>query len=256
MLAALRRRDPHGRRLLKGQCAAASGHPCAVSPSLIVSPCTWCPAIPPRPPSPRWRRWSCRARACASSGSASIPCAPGSITTLQEMGAKIAFENPREAGGEPVADLLVEGSELSGVTVPAERAPSMIDEYPILAVAAALRPGPTDGRPGRAQGQGERPPGGDGGRPGGLRDRGRGRRRQACCERPRRPAARRRHEKPIATQLDHRIAMSGLVMGLAAERPVTIDDDARRSQPPFPASNRVRHDGAVSAPQITAPRDL
>src|SRR3546814_1866870 len=65
------------------------------------------------------------------------------ITTLQEMGGDIAVENLREEGGEPVADLVARGSRLTGVEVPAERAPSMIDEYPILAVAAAVASGRT-----------------------------------------------------------------------------------------------------------------
>src|SRR3546814_12545702 len=59
------------------------------------------------------------------------------------MGGDIAVENLREEGGEPVADLVARGSRLTGVEVPAERAPSMIDEYPILAVAAAVASGRT-----------------------------------------------------------------------------------------------------------------
>ena len=65
------------------------------------------------------------------------PARAGLITTLQEMGGDIVLENARDAGGEPVADLRVRGSALKGVTVPPERAPSMIDEYPILSIAAA-----------------------------------------------------------------------------------------------------------------------
>ena len=65
------------------------------------------------------------------------------MTTLKEMGADIAFENEREVGGEPVADLHVRGGALKGVDVPPERAPTMIDEYPILAVAAACAEGTT-----------------------------------------------------------------------------------------------------------------
>ncbi|MEM7226239.1 MAG: 3-phosphoshikimate 1-carboxyvinyltransferase [Pseudomonadota bacterium] len=154
------------------------------------------------------------------------PLRAGLYQTLKEMGAKLTFENTREEGGEPVADLLVEGSELIGIEVPAARAPSMIDEYPVLAVAAACAQGRTVMR-GLGElrvkesdrlavivaslaacgieveagtdsltvsGLGGRVPGGN--------------------------------NRPIATHLDHRIAMSGLVMGLAAERPVTIDDGA------------------------------
>src|SRR3546814_12395773 len=67
----------------------------------------------------------------------------GLIETLREMGAEIVAENPRTEAGEEVADLIVSASELTGVEVPASRAPSMIDEYPILAVAAACARGRT-----------------------------------------------------------------------------------------------------------------
>src|SRR5690606_15207529 len=66
------------------------------------------------------------------------PTRTGLIETLVEMGGQIEVMNPRKAGGEDVADLRVRYSELKGVTVPPERAPSMIDEYPVLAVAAAV----------------------------------------------------------------------------------------------------------------------
>jgi 3-phosphoshikimate 1-carboxyvinyltransferase len=71
------------------------------------------------------------------------PLRTGLFTTLREMGAKIEARNERLVGGESVADLLVRGAELKGITVPDERAPSMIDEYPILAVAAACARGTT-----------------------------------------------------------------------------------------------------------------
>lgn len=67
----------------------------------------------------------------------------GLLDTLREMGADIAAANVRTCGGEPVADLTARASRLSGVTIPAERAPRMIDEYPILAVAAACAEGVT-----------------------------------------------------------------------------------------------------------------
>ena len=67
----------------------------------------------------------------------------GLFETLLEMGADIALTNKRTEAGEPVADLVVRHSRLRGIEVPAERAPSMIDEYPILAVAAAHAAGPT-----------------------------------------------------------------------------------------------------------------
>ena len=59
------------------------------------------------------------------------------------MGADITIENERISGGEPVADLWIKGSTLRGVDVPEERVPSMIDEFPILAVAAACAEGRT-----------------------------------------------------------------------------------------------------------------
>jgi 3-phosphoshikimate 1-carboxyvinyltransferase len=146
----------------------------------------------------------------------------GLLVTLGEMGARIERVNTRTAGGEEVADLVVRASALRGVEVPAERAPSMIDEYPVLAVAAAFAKGRTVMR-----GLGE------------LRVK-ESDRLTAVAEglmacgvsveiegdtlaveglggRPRGNAA-------IAARLDHRIAMAFLVMGLAAERPVSIDD--------------------------------
>jgi len=152
------------------------------------------------------------------------PLRSGLVTTLQEMGGDITIENAREEGGEPVADLVVRGSRLKGVEVPAERAPSMIDEYPILAMAAAAAQGRTV-----MHGLGE------------LRvkesdrlaavARGLARCGVAVEEHPETLAVERRggrppggNNQPIETELDHRIAMSFLVLGLAAERPVLIDD--------------------------------
>ncbi|WMT87134.1 3-phosphoshikimate 1-carboxyvinyltransferase [Pelagibacterium sp. 26DY04] len=150
------------------------------------------------------------------------PTRTGLIETLIEMGGDIAIENRRTSGGEDIADLRVKASRLKGVTVPPERAPSMIDEYPVLAVAAAFAEGPTEmvgieelrvkesdrlaavarGLEANGvvceeghdflivQGKGAVPGGGT-----------------------------------VATHLDHRIAMSFLVMGLASDKPVTVDDD-------------------------------
>ena len=67
----------------------------------------------------------------------------GLFKTLQEMGADLAIENIRETGGEQLGDIRVKHSRLTGIEVPAERAPSMIDEYPVLAVAAAFAQGTT-----------------------------------------------------------------------------------------------------------------
>lgn len=152
------------------------------------------------------------------------PLRSGLYVTLREMGAEIREENPRELGGEPVADLVVRASGLSGVTVPAERAPRMIDEYPILAVAAACAEGPTV-----MEGLGE------------LRVKESDRLASmaagltACGIEVEEGADRLvvqgysgrvpgGNNAPVATRLDHRIAMSFLVLGLAAERPVIIDD--------------------------------
>ena len=71
------------------------------------------------------------------------PLRTGLYTTLREMGADIEALETRSDGGEEVADLRVRFSKLKGVEVPAERAPSMIDEYPVLAVAAAFAEGTT-----------------------------------------------------------------------------------------------------------------
>ncbi len=71
------------------------------------------------------------------------PHRTGLVVTLREMGAEIEIGGRRERGGEPVGDLHIRSSRLRAVEVPAARAPSMIDEYPILAVAAALAQGTT-----------------------------------------------------------------------------------------------------------------
>ena len=151
------------------------------------------------------------------------PTRNGLYTTLVEMGADIAFLNPREEGGEPVADLRVRASALKGIEVPEERAASMIDEYPVLSVVAALAEGTTVMRGVKelrvkesdridAMARGLEACGvqvaeeedvlvvhglGPGGVPGGA---------------------------TVRSHLDHRIAMSFLVLGLASQRPVTVDD--------------------------------
>jgi 3-phosphoshikimate 1-carboxyvinyltransferase len=152
------------------------------------------------------------------------PLRTGLLTTLREMGAEIEALNPRDYGGEQVADLRVRAGPLQGVDVPAARAPSMIDEYPVLAVAAAFAKGTTrmrglhelrvkesdrlaavaaglaangvryeiEGDDLLVHGTGSTVPGGG----------------------------------TVATHLDHRIAMAFLVMGLATQDPVTVDDGA------------------------------
>ena len=152
------------------------------------------------------------------------PTRAGLFTTLREMGADLSYENPREEGGEPVADLRARYSPaMQGIEVPPERAVSMIDEYPVLSVVAAFAKGATVMRGVKelrvkesdrieAMASGLRANGievedgpdwwivhgkGIGQVPGGSR-----------CD----------------THLDHRIAMSFLILGMASQAPVSIDD--------------------------------
>jgi 3-phosphoshikimate 1-carboxyvinyltransferase len=153
------------------------------------------------------------------------PLRAGLFETLVEMQGDIAFENRREEGGEKVADLHVRTSSLHAVEVPASRAPAMIDEYPILAVAAACARGTT-----RMHGLAELKvkesdrllatenmlrgagvicrSGADWLEVAGCGEKGI---EGGGC---------------IATQLDHRIAMSALILGLASRRGLGIDDAA------------------------------
>ncbi|WP_296477432.1 3-phosphoshikimate 1-carboxyvinyltransferase [Roseinatronobacter sp.] len=151
------------------------------------------------------------------------PTRNGIFLTLQDMGADLVMENPREEGGEPVADLRVRFSALKGIEVPSERAASMIDEYPVLAALAATAEGVTIMRGIKelrvkesdridAMARGLEACGvrvaetedsltvygmGPDGVPGGA---------------------------TVQTHLDHRIAMSFLCLGLAASAPITVDD--------------------------------
>jgi len=150
------------------------------------------------------------------------PLRSGLYETLKEMGADLAFSNERIQGGEPVADLAVHAGALRAVEVPAERAPRMIDEYPVLAVAAAFARGRTV-----MHGLGElRVKESDrlGAIAAGL----------AACgvkvavagdslavDGTGTPPA---GGGSIAAKLDHRIAMAFLVLGMAARKPVRIDD--------------------------------
>jgi 3-phosphoshikimate 1-carboxyvinyltransferase len=148
----------------------------------------------------------------------------GLIETLREMGADIAFTNARQEAGEPVADIRVRASRLTGVKVPAARAPSMIDEYPVLAMAAACAGGTTvmeglgelrvkESDRLAAIAQGLRACGVS------VEDGPESLTVQGGKGRPRGGAA-------IATNLDHRIAMAFLILGMAAEQAVEIDDGA------------------------------
>ena len=152
------------------------------------------------------------------------PTRAGLFTTLREMGADLTYENERAEGGEPVADLRARFSpDLKGIEVPPERAASMIDEYPVLSVVAAFAEGQTVMRGVKelrvkesdridAMATGLRANGvtvedgpdwwtvtglGHGNVPGG-----------ATC----------------ASHLDHRIAMSFMVLGMATQKPVSVDD--------------------------------
>ena len=151
------------------------------------------------------------------------PLRTGLYTTLREMGASIEMVEQRNEGGEDVADLRIRAGGLKGVEVPADRAPSMIDEYPILAIAASFAEGTTRMR--------------------GLKEL-----RVKESDRLEATAAMLRgngvaveidgddlivHGKGralgggvVATHMDHRIAMSALIMGLASEQGVSVDDAA------------------------------
>ena len=151
------------------------------------------------------------------------PLRTGLMTTLREMGAVIEESEGRSDAGEPMAKFRVRASQLRGVEVPPERAPSMIDEYLVLAVAAAFAEGPTILR--------------------GLQEL-----RVKESDRLEATAAMLRVNGVkveiagndmiveggghvpggglVATHMDHRIAMSALVMGLASDQPVKVDDTA------------------------------
>ncbi|HEX5454790.1 MAG TPA: 3-phosphoshikimate 1-carboxyvinyltransferase [Stellaceae bacterium] len=150
------------------------------------------------------------------------PSRIGLIASLREMGADIVCENAREAGGEPVADLVVRAGRLTGTEIPAARAPSMIDEYPVLAVAAACAQGRTVMR-GLAElrvKESDRLTGiAEGLRQCGAKVAIEG--DDLIVEGDARPPA---GGATIATRLDHRIAMAFLVLGLASREPVRIDD--------------------------------
>ena len=159
------------------------------------------------------------------------PLRAGLLETLEEMGADVTLANARTAAGEPVADLTARAGPLTGVEVPAKRAPCMIDEYPVLAAAAACAEGETvlrglaelrvkesdrlaaitDGLVAcgvRVEGEGDE-----------LVIHGAGAPPEGGAT--------------IAARLDHRIAMAFLVLGLAARAPVRIDD-ARPIETSFP----------------------
>lgn len=151
------------------------------------------------------------------------PTRTGLYTTLKEMGADITFLDEREEGGEPVADIRARHSSLTGVDVPAARAPSMIDEYPMLAVVAAFANGVT-----RMNGLAELKvkesdrlaATADGLSANGVRAEAVG---DTLTVHGTGAVS---GGGTVATHLDHRIAMAFLVMGLASEQPVKVDDTA------------------------------
>jgi 3-phosphoshikimate 1-carboxyvinyltransferase len=151
------------------------------------------------------------------------PLRTGLITTLREMGADIETVRVRGDVGEEMADFRVRASALRGVDVPAVRAPSMIDEYPILAVAAALAEGTT-----RMRGLKElRVKESD--RLAGVADMLRVNGVAVEIEGDDLIVHGRGHAPGgglVATHMDHRIAMSALILGLACEQPVRVDDTA------------------------------
>ena len=158
------------------------------------------------------------------------PTRVGLIETLVEMGGDIAIDNRRSVGGEEVGDIRVRSSRLKGVTVPAARAPSMIDGYPVLAVAAAVAEGDT-----LMEGVGEmRVKESDriAAVVAGLRANG-----VTAEDTPETLLVRGMAKVPgggtVETYLDHRIAMSFLILGLVSENPVTVDD-ARPIATSFP----------------------
>jgi 3-phosphoshikimate 1-carboxyvinyltransferase len=172
------------------------------------------------------------------------PTRTGLILTLCEMGADIEIRDKRQAGGEEIGDIVVRSSKLRGIRVPPERAPSMIDEYPVLAVAAAFAEGAT-----RMEGLAE------------LRVKESD--RLAAVQAALTANGVMSHSGPdwlevmggavpgggrVETHMDHRIAMAFLVMGMAS-RISAIVDDSRMIATSFPgfvdAMNRL---GARLAP--------
>jgi len=152
------------------------------------------------------------------------PLRCGLLATLAEMGAELRLENKREQAGEPVADLIVAAGRLEGVHVLSARAPSMIDEYPALAVAAAIARGTSrfDGLAELRVKESDRLSA----IAAGLAANG------VKVEIEGDSLIVHGSAGPVAggglveTHMDHRIAMAFLILGLGAKAPVTIDDGA------------------------------
>jgi len=206
------RSEPHGRN---GRRIALAGQPELVPRPIAV------PADPSSAAFPLVAALIAPGSDVLLEGVMMNPLRSGLVATLREMGAGIEAVATRDEGGEEVADLRARGSALMGVEVPAARAPAMIDEYPVLAVAAAFAVGTTVMR--------------------GLKEL-----RVKESDRLAATAALLRvngveaeidgddlivHGKGralgggfVTTHMDHRIAMAALVMGLASEKPVQVDD--------------------------------
>ncbi len=151
------------------------------------------------------------------------PTRTGLYLTLQEMGGDVTLLNEREEGGEPIADIRVRHSALTGVHVPAHRAPSMIDEYPVLAAVAGFASGDTrmDGLAELKVKESDRLAA----TAAGLHANG----VKATVEGDTlivHGTGKVAGGGTVATHLDHRIAMAFLTMGLASEKPVIVDDTA------------------------------
>ncbi|MET1046277.1 MAG: 3-phosphoshikimate 1-carboxyvinyltransferase [Hyphomicrobium sp.] len=149
------------------------------------------------------------------------PTRTGLYTTLQEMGGDITLINAREEGGEPIADIRARYSRLKGVRVPADRAPSMIDEYPVLAAISAFADGQTrmDGLAELKVKESDR-----------LQATAEGLVANGATVRVEGDAltvdgaGRLKGGGLVATHLDHRIAMAFLTAGLASDTPIVVDD--------------------------------
>ncbi|WP_296643537.1 3-phosphoshikimate 1-carboxyvinyltransferase [Roseinatronobacter sp.] len=149
------------------------------------------------------------------------PTRNGIFLTLQDMGADLVMENPREEGGEPVADLRVRFGALKGIHVPPERAASMIDEYPVLAALAATAEGVTvmTGIKELRVKESDR-----------IDAMARG--LEACGVRVEETEdsltvygmAKVPGGATVASHLDHRIAMAFLCLGMVSAKPITVDD--------------------------------
>lgn len=165
------------------------------------------------------------------------PLRTGLFQTLIEMGADLTIENERLSGGERVGDVHVRASRLKGVVVPPDRAPAMIDEYPVLAIAAAFAEGPTvmAGLEELRVKESDR-----------LAAVARGLEANGvpCVEGESSlvveglTAGVRLGGGRVATHLDHRIAMAFLVLGMAADAAVSVDDTAMIATS-FPSFRRL-----------------